>query len=332
MKFKWGMKKLTFVIIPENAQRAVVKLRFTHAVLYAAALLLIGLIGWTLAMQSLHLRSELVNERLKADLNDKMQHYDQIVADKNEMIEKLQNEVVLLSEQAKEVKTQMEEVMKLEKDLRSITGGASAPVKEPVAAKGTDDQESAVVQGETGLGGIMIPVEATEILKLSDDTSAEFEGLSEQAGELKNHLAAAREELQRKQRLWRITPNIWPVESRNVTSSFGYRKDPFNNRLSFHSGMDIAAPVNTEVVVTADGTVVSAGYDSGKGNFIIVDHTGGIRTSYMHLNQILVSEGDKVAKGDRIGKVGSTGRSTGAHLHYEVIKQGQSIDPRPYLK
>lgn len=332
MIFKWGTKKMTFVIIPENAQRAVVQLRFTPAVLYAAALILIGLIGWTLVMQSLHLRAELVNEQLKADLNGKTQQLDQVVADKNETIEKLQNEVVLLSEQAKEVKTQMEEVMKLEKDLRSITGGSSASVKKPVAVKGTDPQESGGVQRESGLGGVMIPVEVSDILKLSGNTSAQFEGLTEQAGELKDHLAAARDELQRQQQKWRVTPNRWPVESRNVTSNFGYRKDPFNYRLSFHSGMDISAPENTEVVVTADGAVVSTGYDSGKGNYIIVDHTGGIRTSYLHLNQISVQQGDKVKKGDPIGKVGSTGRSTGPHLHYEVLKQGQTIDPQLYLK
>lgn len=325
LKFKWGMKKLTFIIIPENANGAVVQLRLTYAVLCVAALLMTGLIGWTLAMQGLHLRTELANEQLKADLDGKKQQYDQILADKNETIEKLQNEVVLLSEQAKEVKTRMEEVLKLEKDLRSITGGSSASVKEPVAVKGTG------AQGGSGLGGVMIPVEVTEILKLSGDTSARFEGLTEQADELKNYLVAARDELQRQQRQWRVTPNIWPVESRNVTSNFGYRKDPFNNRLSFHSGMDVAAPENTEVKVTADGTVVWAGYDSGRGNFIIVDHRGGIRTSYMHLKQILIRQGDKVTKGDRIGTVGSTGRSTGPHLHYEVIKQGQSIDPQPYL-
>lgn len=332
MKFKWGMKKLTFVIIPENAQRAVIQLRFTHAVLYAAAMLLTGLIIWTLAMQGLHLRSELANEKLRADLSGKTQQFDQIVADKNETIEQLQNEVVLLSEQAKEVKLKMEEVIKLEQDLRSITGAATSSDQTPVAASGIKALDSGAVQGESGVGGVMIPVIASDIHELSDDTSAEFIDLTEQASELKNQLSATRDELQRKQQQLRVTPSIWPVTSRSVTSNFGYRKDPFNYRLSFHSGLDISAPTDSEVMVTADGTVVSAGYDSGKGNYIIVDHTGGIRTSYMHLNKISVKQGDKVKKGGLIGTVGSTGRSTGPHLHYEVLKHGQSIDPRLYLK
>jgi murein DD-endopeptidase MepM/ murein hydrolase activator NlpD len=110
------------------------------------------------------------------------------------------------------------------------------------------------------------------------------------------------------------------------------RKDPFTYRPSFHSGYDISARANSEVSVTADGIVRLTGYDSERGNHILVDHGSGLSTWYMHLNKILVQKGDPLTKAQVIGLVGSTGRSTGYHLHYEVLQDEVSIDPQPYLK
>ncbi|MNG13333.1 Murein DD-endopeptidase MepM [compost metagenome] len=98
-----------------------------------------------------------------------------------------------------------------------------------------------------------------------------------------------------------------------------------------HTGYDIDGEYNDPVYVTAAGKVIAAGFDGEFGNYIIVDHTRGIETKYMHLNKILVKRGESVTKGQQIGLVGSTGRSTGSHLHYEVLKNGIQIDPKPYL-
>lgn len=134
-----------------------------------------------------------------------------------------------------------------------------------------------------------------------------------------------------KQQLQRLTPSIWPTTSKVVTSPFGYRKDPFTFSPSFHAGMDISAPENDPVYASADGTVVSTGSDKARGNNIVIEHSRGLRTWYMHLNKVLVHDGDTVQKGDTIGLLGSTGRSTGPHLHYEVIDNGVSVDPRLFL-
>ncbi len=127
-------------------------------------------------------------------------------------------------------------------------------------------------------------------------------------------------------------PSIRPVEGR-ISAGFGYRKNPFTNRgKEFHKGMDFAAPYGTNVAVTADGTVLFASWQSGYGRLAVVAHGNGISTLYAHNSKLLVKKGDKVTKGQIIAKVGSTGRSTGPHLHYEVKVNGKSVDPSNYIK
>jgi len=112
-----------------------------------------------------------------------------------------------------------------------------------------------------------------------------------------------------------------------VSSAFGARKDPFTGKSEFHKGVDLAAPAGTPVVAALPGRVISAGYESGYGNTVLVEHDGGLRTRYGHLASINVKAGDRVTSDDALGKVGSTGRSTGAHLHFEVIRNGKQVDP-----
>jgi murein DD-endopeptidase MepM/ murein hydrolase activator NlpD len=128
-------------------------------------------------------------------------------------------------------------------------------------------------------------------------------------------------------------PSVWPVRGRKgiVTSRFGHRKDPFTRDLTFHDGFDISAPYGSPVVATARGKVLFAGWDKYLGNCVKLDHGDGLTTVYGHLQKCTVSEGDTVSRGEQIGKLGSTGRSTGAHVHYEVRKNGKALDPEKYL-
>ncbi len=117
-----------------------------------------------------------------------------------------------------------------------------------------------------------------------------------------------------------------PVEG-TLTSGFGFRRDPFSHRMRFHKGVDITAPEGSQVVAATAGEVISAGFEKGYGNTILVQHAGGFQTRYGHLREISVKVGNKVAAGSPIGSVGSTGRSTGPHLHFEVIRMGQPVNP-----
>jgi murein DD-endopeptidase MepM/ murein hydrolase activator NlpD len=126
-------------------------------------------------------------------------------------------------------------------------------------------------------------------------------------------------------------PTLWPVEGR-VTSSFGEREDPFNGEGAFHSGVDIATTYGTPVHAPADGVVVSAAFGSGYGREVVIDHGHGVRTIYGHLSGFAVVAGQTVKRGDVIAYVGDSGRSTGAHLHYEVRIHDQPVNPHKYLR
>ena len=126
-------------------------------------------------------------------------------------------------------------------------------------------------------------------------------------------------------------PSIWPVEGRLIQSSYGQRIDPFSGEGAFHKGVDISAPTGTEVRVTANGIVVHAGIDSGYGRLVVVDHGGSVQTYYAHLSRSYVHAGQEMRRGDLVGAVGSTGRVTAPHLHYEVRVGGAPMNPYRYL-
>lgn len=125
-------------------------------------------------------------------------------------------------------------------------------------------------------------------------------------------------------------PSAWPTRGW-VTSDFGDRADPYTSQKTPHAGMDIAAPHGKPVEAPADGTVLFSGVEGGYGNVIVVDHGHGIRTRYGHLSRLVVKAGEKVKRGQQLGAVGSTGRSTGSHLHYEVRVNGIPQNPRKFL-
>jgi murein DD-endopeptidase MepM/ murein hydrolase activator NlpD len=126
-------------------------------------------------------------------------------------------------------------------------------------------------------------------------------------------------------------PNLWPVDG-PITASFGERIDPFNGEGAFHSGVDIGSTFGHSVIAPADGVVVFAETMGGYGKAIILDHGHGISTRYGHLSGFAVTEGQQVHRGDTIGYVGSSGRSTGPHLHYEVRINDTPVNPHTYLR
>jgi murein DD-endopeptidase MepM/ murein hydrolase activator NlpD len=128
----------------------------------------------------------------------------------------------------------------------------------------------------------------------------------------------------------RVMPIGSPVEG-EFTSGFGHRRSPFSRRSSFHEGVDISLPHGHNVLSTADGVVVNVAYDRTYGWMVDVEHAPDLVTRYAHLSRALVHEGDQVKRGDRIALSGSTGRSTGPHLHYEVRFKDVARDPKPFL-
>jgi murein DD-endopeptidase MepM/ murein hydrolase activator NlpD len=126
-------------------------------------------------------------------------------------------------------------------------------------------------------------------------------------------------------------PAGMPLEIAMLTSDYGMRTHPVLGGRRNHKGVDLAQPAGTPVYATADGIVSMAEYYSSYGNYIQIEHGGELQTRYAHLSGYAVAEGEPVRKGQLIGFVGSTGRSTGPHLHYEVRVAGEAVDPRPYM-
>ncbi|SNS44497.1 Murein DD-endopeptidase MepM and murein hydrolase activator NlpD, contain LysM domain [Sphingomonas laterariae] len=129
-------------------------------------------------------------------------------------------------------------------------------------------------------------------------------------------------------------PSARPVPAKHIsfTSGYGVRSDPFRGSAAMHAGIDLAGPVGTPIYATADGMVGRAQWANGYGNLVELNHGKGIQTRYGHLSKILVSAGQRVKRGDLIAKMGSTGRSTGSHLHYEVRLDGRAVNPIPFLQ
>jgi len=122
-----------------------------------------------------------------------------------------------------------------------------------------------------------------------------------------------------------------PVSKGWLSSYYGIRKDPFNGRPAMHKGVDFAGKTGSGVIATGAGIVTWSGVRSGYGNLVEIDHGNGLRTRYGHAASLNVEVGDVVTKGQVVALMGSTGRSTGAHVHYEVLKNGQQIDPLPFV-
>ncbi|WP_302477357.1 M23 family metallopeptidase [Sphingomonas sp. ID1715] len=126
-------------------------------------------------------------------------------------------------------------------------------------------------------------------------------------------------------------PSMKPVANLQFTSLYGVRSDPFRGTAAMHAGVDIPGAVGTLIYATADGIVGRSGWVGGYGNLVELDHGRGLQTRYGHLSKILVAPGTRVTRGQVIGLMGSTGRSTGSHLHYEVRMDGRAVSPIPYL-
>jgi murein DD-endopeptidase MepM/ murein hydrolase activator NlpD len=147
---------------------------------------------------------------------------------------------------------------------------------------------------------------------------------------LENRLDMVRNGVERRDALAAATPSIWPVVGW-LSSPFGTRRDPFTGGSDFHPGLDISADHGLPVHAPADGVIASAGSNGNYGNLVVIDHGYGITTRYAHLSRFAASPGDRVQRGDVIGYVGSTGRSTSPHLHYEILLNGQITNPLKLL-
>ena len=231
------------------------------------------------------------------------------------------NELRAQKEELKDRYSRLEEVAK-ERDLQVASLGSLA--SEVSALYGLKSDQTLVSAGTEQIQDAQISSSLDRLYALKDTalSGAATTGIS--LGLTQNATPA---DWQRAN----LAPNLWPVEG-PITGSFGERTDPFNGEGAFHSGVDISAAYGQPVVAPADGIIVFADFLGGYGRALVIDHSHGISTRYGHLASFAVMAGQYVHRGDTIGYVGSSGRSTGAHLHYEVRINDTPVNPHKYLR
>ena len=239
---------------------------------------------------------------------------------RQEKIQKTQ--IDKFSKQVRSFETEMSRLESFEKKLRIITSFENSPKNN---------------QGHMGVGGPYGLSSHSFTTSLEKETESMLDRLSGDLGILTNQIKMRQfsfqeldEYLKNQKSLLASTPSIWPTRGW-VTSGFGYRKSPFTGLPEKHEGLDIAARLGSEVRSTADGKVILAGRENGYGNMVEIDHGYGVLTRYGHNSKNLVKVGDKVKRGQVIALIGSTGRSTGPHVHYEVMVNGIPVSPRNYI-
>jgi murein DD-endopeptidase MepM/ murein hydrolase activator NlpD len=327
------MKRLTFVIIPD-ANGSVKRVTLPRLIFVAVPALFALLVVVASGLIMLYTRNLSDVDAMQQKLSESASRYERQLADKNDSIESLQTQVAGLSEQTKTIQRKVDEVNQLENQVKDMVGLHAADSeggkKQDLTTFGGTVEDGTPSDG--GMGGEDLPVTEAEIDALASDTADWLLALSPALDELKDRLEQTKTDVDAARKKLRITPTIWPTDNRRITSLFGARTDPFTGKARFHAGLDIAGHVGDPIYAAADGVVTYSGKGSAEGNNIIVDHGNGIRTRYMHMSKRIATVGQKVTKGEEIGEIGSTGRSTGPHLHYEVLVDGDPVDPRAYLK
>lgn len=247
----------------------------------------------------------------------------QFVGSPNEKLLRMQNErlkdrYTSLNAKARALEKQMDELEKRDNDVYRAIFEAS-PIPDSARAKQMEDaKEIATIEGMANNELFSSLVNTLNLLgsrvKVQDNSYKQIDGLIKNKEQLLSH-----------------TPAIQPVSNKDlnrIASGFGYRIDPVYKTVKMHAGLDFAAPQGTPIYATANGTVSVAGNKgNGYGNHVIINHGYGYETLYGHMVKVKANAGQKVSRGEVIGWVGSTGKSTGPHCHYEVHKKGNKIDP-----
>lgn len=285
-------KELTFTILSNSANQVVTRFRIPQRLFYFFVALPIVLIIFLVYYM-------VVSGSQQAELEKLTQKLEDETAKKQQ----LQQIVHVLEARSGETKEYLEQLSELESRMRHYINELPSVI-EPVGGTQILANEDRI---DTD-GNVIL--QSTELIERYEETLAIVDEVSEEL---------------------RFTPTAWPTVPNTITSEYGLRRDPFNFAPSFHSGIDIRGNYGTPVFATADGKVTFAEYYGGYGKTVKIRHSGMYVTLYAHLSSIDVQVGDRVKKGDIIGAIGSTGRSTGPHLHYEIIKNGKRVNPKPYF-
>ncbi len=294
-------KKLSIIVIG-GSRESTRQFQIPHRLIYSCLFLVVVLVAANIYLTSSYLKS-------KSDTH---------------LIDRLQTENQILSDKYDDLKGEVAQINHIYGDLVN---------KEIVIRNIFNLPEISTDERKLGIGGPssrINPEHFSEAIRLAHSTEQDVEGLLRLAKFEQVKYEEVYNTLVEKKSILDHTPSIMPTRG-YMSRGYGMKNDPFTGYQRFHAGIDIANKTGTPVYATADGVVKTAGRLGDLGRLIEINHGYGFRTRYGHLSQIKVQRGQKIRRGDLIGLMGSTGYSTGPHLHYEVIKDNKSVNPLEYI-
>ncbi|KGE19168.1 peptidoglycan DD-metalloendopeptidase family protein [Paenibacillus wynnii] len=349
MKSQPDHNQITLLVV-RDAGRPVRQLRISKPLAFAIPA--VAALSISSLVTSMHYHSSQSIAQLEAEAAALSLHNLRMeiqVADKEEALQQLQMEVTDLSEEADSIKDKLKSVSELEQQLQSLIQKQNSTDSDSKKNNNATTSSSSGVTNHAAklssspqVGGEFIAVYNSEAVNLVQETKDDFAEIRSILEEMVNSIPVTISQAKKADTLQakKITTSqsklasavMWPTLSKVITSSFGYRTDPFKGSSAFHSGIDIAGDIGDPVFSAQDGEVITVDQMGARGKYIVTKHSNGLETWYMHLNSMKVSPGDKVVKGQQIGGLGSTGRSTGPHLHFQVVKQNKPVNPLGYIQ
>lgn len=309
--------KWSFVVMrgaEKNVKQFHVSKRSVFAAPTAAVLAVSGCIA------GLQMKSDYELHYLEEQLSKQDAYFTQTVSGKEEAIISLQQEILGLSRQAQEMKTKVDELQQLELKLKQFIEKYGSQATPSSSVPPTDSKNPSVLKLSVSTSmASSFPAslhDSKQIASLAQHTGLDLQALHAMVETMEESMELTLQLAEAKRSSIDAYPSEWPTRSRQLTSGFGYRSDPFTGRITFHAGIDIKGKLGDPVLSAANGTVSEAGYNSSLGEYIVIDHLGDLQSAYMHLKRIEAKEGDTVVRGEKIGLLGSSGRSTGPHLHF----------------
>lgn len=250
--------------------------------------------------------------------------YIHAINEKDERVLSLKHEVERLRKQTVEMNSKLTDLKQLEAKLQQFTETYGSTVRPSQAVNAR--------KKEVTTSSYSAADEARALVKLAADSDLDFRAITSMVDTMEVTMADSLRKAQLRQAELAALPSGWPTSSKRLTSGFGYRKDPFTGRSAFHAGIDIGGQEGDPVFAAADGTVTETGSSSSKGNYIVITHRNKLKTVYYHLKRAEVKRNDTILRGEKIGLLGTTGRSTAPHLHFQIMQNDEPVNPLKYLR
>lgn len=276
---------------------------------------------------------QLEQEALQRQYHTMIHEHSVDIEQKEQTITELTTQLAALQQQQSSISDKLQQLKELEAQLQQFikTYGEDVPLqldRKVEQSDGTQSLTSEQLQpeGEWQAGSY------SKIVTMAYFSDAPITQMAQSLEDLKTSMeqTLARARYIREQ--IDSYPNYWPAKAIHITSGFGYRTDPFTGSSKFHAGIDIAGKAGDGIFSAADGVVIETGFDGDYGNYVIVEHLHHLRTIYMHMQTIEAAVGDQVIRGEKLGTMGSSGRSTGTHLHFQIMQHDKAVSPLPFLR